>query len=454
MAAVAAIAALFALPLLLCRLAAASRRRPQTVGFFHPYCNDGGGGERVLWCAVAALQRRDANVRIVVFTGDALGDSGILENARERFGIELPRPIEFVRLRHRWLIDASTHPRCTMLGQALGGALLALEALARCCPAVFVDTMGAAFGYPVARGLFGCHVACYVHYPTISTEMLGAVAHRRAAHNNSERIARSAWRTALKLGYYSALAVLYAIAGRFAHVVLVNSSWTAGHIRALWRRTVEVVYPPCDTAALRSLPLASDRREPLIVSIAQFRPEKDHALQLRAFARMRALWPAEHAGATLVVMGACRNADDARRAHALRELAVELGVQASVRVLTDVSYAERLAWMARAACGVHTMWMEHFGIGVVELMAAGIVPVAHSSGGPLADIVVPVEGEPSGLLAADADEYAHAMHDVLACAARRDGSFGAWQERARAAAARFSDERFAEAFTRALAPVL
>lgn len=25
------------------------------IGFFHPYCNAGGGGERVLWCAIRAL---------------------------------------------------------------------------------------------------------------------------------------------------------------------------------------------------------------------------------------------------------------------------------------------------------------------------------------------------------------------------------------------------------------
>lgn len=32
--------------------------RPLTVAFFHPYCNGGGGGERVLWCALRALQNR------------------------------------------------------------------------------------------------------------------------------------------------------------------------------------------------------------------------------------------------------------------------------------------------------------------------------------------------------------------------------------------------------------
>jgi len=33
-------------------------QKPLLVGFFHPYCNAGGGGERVLWIAVQALQRR------------------------------------------------------------------------------------------------------------------------------------------------------------------------------------------------------------------------------------------------------------------------------------------------------------------------------------------------------------------------------------------------------------
>ena len=27
-----------------------------TVGFFHPFCNSGGGGERVLWSCIKALQ--------------------------------------------------------------------------------------------------------------------------------------------------------------------------------------------------------------------------------------------------------------------------------------------------------------------------------------------------------------------------------------------------------------
>jgi len=36
-----------------------NRKNPNktTVGFFHPYCNAGGGGERVLWCAIRSIQK-------------------------------------------------------------------------------------------------------------------------------------------------------------------------------------------------------------------------------------------------------------------------------------------------------------------------------------------------------------------------------------------------------------
>lgn len=34
------------------------------------------------------------------------------------------------------------------------------------------------------------------------------------------------------------------------------------------------------------------------------------------------------------------------------------------------------------------MWNEHFGIGVVEYMASGCIPLAHDSAGPKMDIVL------------------------------------------------------------------
>jgi hypothetical protein len=40
------------------------------VGFFHPFCNAGGGGERVLWAAIRATQLQYPKALCVVYTGD------------------------------------------------------------------------------------------------------------------------------------------------------------------------------------------------------------------------------------------------------------------------------------------------------------------------------------------------------------------------------------------------
>jgi alpha-1,2-mannosyltransferase len=53
---------------------------------------------------------------------------------------------------------------------------------------VFIDTTGWAFTYPLAW-LAGSRVACYVHYPTVSMDMLDRVWSRQASYNNDDEIA-------------------------------------------------------------------------------------------------------------------------------------------------------------------------------------------------------------------------------------------------------------------------
>ena len=70
---------------------------------------------------------------------------------------------------------------------------------------------------------------------------------------------------------------------------MVNSSWTKKHIRQLWWKLDEArrVFPPCNTKSLQSLPLQRRLKRLYLVSVAQFRPEKDHALQLDSLALAR-----------------------------------------------------------------------------------------------------------------------------------------------------------------------
>jgi len=67
-------------------------------------------------------------------------------------------------------------------------------------------------------------------------------------------------------------AYLYSLVGTFSDLVVVNSTWTKGHIDQLWGVNSRIVYPPCNTASLTKLPL--EGRERVIVSVAQFRLAK------------------------------------------------------------------------------------------------------------------------------------------------------------------------------------
>jgi alpha-1,2-mannosyltransferase len=168
--------------------------------------------------------------------------------------------------------------------QSLGSILLAWEALKKVTPLLFIDTSGYAFTYPLSR-LFGCKVACYTHYPTISSDMLQRVESRKSLYNNDDKIAKSVFLSRGKLFYYNLVAYFYGLAGSYAHLVMVNGSWTRDHIERLWRilKCIVRVYPPCDTESLQTFPLERSGLHPFFISVAQFRPEKAHDLQLSAF---------------------------------------------------------------------------------------------------------------------------------------------------------------------------
>ncbi len=94
-------------------------------------------------------------------------------------------------------------------------------------------------------------------------------------------------------------------------VSVVNSTWTAGHIRQLWWKwkAPTVVFPPCNTLTLQQLPIDRKLKRLYLVSVAQFRPEKNHRLQLEAFARARqaALQDPDSAGRSQTYPHSCHD---------------------------------------------------------------------------------------------------------------------------------------------------
>lgn len=410
------------------------------LGFFHPYCNSGGGGERVLWVLIQALLKCTAlseTIDIIVYTGDFDPDHVIIDNVQKTFQISfdesMRRQIRFARIYSRPFLEARHYPVLTMLGQSIGSVCVAIECLIRHVPDVFIDTTGGAFTYPLANLLAGCKVVAYVHYPIISSDMLQKVRDLRPDYNNDMRIATSKTMSFMKLLYYKTFALGYSIAGLFADVVLVNSTWTRRHIENLWgfqdpsislfgpilslmtiplQKKITTLYPPCNTEELRQLAL--EKRMGIILSIGQFRPEKDHMLQLKMFKILIDRNP-KYLDICLVLMGSTRNADDELLVTRLQKAVIDLGIpEKNVVFELNVPFIRMKRFLAHSSVGLHTMWNEHFGISIVEMMAAGLVVVAHNSGGPKDDIIETKDSSRTGFLASTPEEYADAIEGAFA----------------------------------------
>ena len=146
---------------------------------------------------------------------------------------------------------------------------------------------------------------------------------------------------------------------------MANSSWTKNHVDSILQhqdtfldfihllspltllrwlqpshvtpKSAEIVYPPCDTREMATFAL--EGREAVILSVAQFRPEKDHQAQLRAFHSFLVKHPEYKShGVKLVLIGGSRNAEDAARVDGLRKLAKELDIEVSSRRIGYVWY--------------------------------------------------------------------------------------------------------------------
>ncbi|XP_069061557.1 GDP-Man:Man(3)GlcNAc(2)-PP-Dol alpha-1,2-mannosyltransferase [Pleurodeles waltl] len=421
------------------------------VAFFHPYCNAGGGGERVLWCAIRALQKRykDVNITYVVYTGDRdVTGEQILLCAFTRFNIKLPHPVKFVFLEKRNLVEARLYPHFTLLGQSLGSIILGWEALTKCVPDVYIDSMGYAFTLPLFKYLGGCRIGCYVHYPTISTDMLSVVRNQSARFNNASFISSNPVLSRLKLIYYYMFAYVYGLVGSSSDVIMVNSTWTQNHILFLWNSgdRTSIVYPPCDVQTFLDIDLVeeSSRSEHSIVSVGQFRPEKDHPLQIRAFSTFLKQ-KGDGQKLKLILIGGCRDKGDEQRVDNLRKLCEDLRVPVEFKV--NIPFEELKKHLAEATIGLHTMWNEHFGIGIVECMAAGTIMLAHDSGGPKLDILVPYEGNITGFRADSEESYAEAMGHILSLSAEERLQI---RRNARQSVERFSDQEFEANFLSAV----
>ncbi len=473
--------------------------------FFHPHASGGGGGERVLWKMIQFLQASshrklrcgfgsgdesqnnshdttkekiidaEDHIEIIIYTIDPpwTNERDLRLDAERRFDVSIPEKVRLVSL-EEYKEYLSPQPFLSLVMESWGTMKLARRALMatilnpkkqefdKDCEFVFCDTTGCAFTFAVVRWMCppAIRILAYVHYPTISTDMMMWEWQK----NDSTASFKRKIKTVIKLGYYYVFSVAYGLCGSLADLVMVNSTWTYNHIHSLWRfrssrqseaQPIQIVYPPCRVPSNVD-DEASDNtdatmRENTIISIGQFRPEKDHKLQIESLAVLLESHPDLRTNQSdpvkLLLIGSCRNDSDRGRVEELRKLVEALSLQDHVVFNINPPYQELQACMFRASIGIHTMRQEHFGIGIVEMMAAGLLTIAHNSGGPKSDIILEVGPGGTGFLATTAQEYADAMYKALTLNAKEAN---AMRQKAKASATRFSDEAFDKSLKRVL----
>ena len=315
--------------------------------------------------------------------------------------------------------------------------------------------------------------------------MLQLVWERRPTYNNTSSISKNKLYTWIKLIYYILFAVAYGMVGSLSDIILVNSTWTYNHISYLWRfrglytlisrivrqrddDKINIVYPPCDISSVVNTSIKNEEgqsnnsRRNNIISIGQFRPEKDHAKQIKSFAKL--LLSSNETMSNipndvkLILIGSCRNEADYNRVVELRDLAFKkLRLpQTRVEFVINEPYQVLQHLMATSLIGLHTMWNEHFGISVVEMMSNGLITIGHNSGGPKSDIItVPSSSnkciQRTGFLANTEEEYEQALIDIFNL---NDEECDKIRHAAKTSCERFSDEIFIHEFKNYLAKII
>jgi len=431
---------------------AAQDPKKTRLAFFHPKCNAGGGGEKVLWCMIEALMNSYSpnDLEIAIYTGGDAPDDEILKKAEDRFLTKLPYKPLFIRLDRDRIIDPDLYPVFTMLGQILGTNILAANALSKYVPDYFVDTTGLAFCYALVKFLVpSCKIGAYVHYPFISHDMLNSVMEKRARVNNSSRIADSPILSRVKIYYYKALLYAYGFMGNRVDFAWGNSTWTSNHIKQVWpkwgkgsQQEIQTLYPPCNVSKFSSL--SNSKRKNIVLSFAQYRPEKNHKLQLEVFKAVLDKNPGNDL--EFYVIGSCRGGDDDKFLNGLQDYTQELGIKDRVKFFVNLPLNSLLEQFETCSYAIHTMEAEHFGIAIVEMMAAGLAVIAHNSAGPKLDIIRERKENPVGFLAANKEDYIKYLDQCVNSV--NTPAFRNLVAGARKDVDKFSDEAFKEIFVK------
>lgn len=427
----------------------------KTVSFVHPFCADCGGGEKVLWRMITSLisyydepsqiniSQLPQKLKINIISGRKDNIEELNRKLKDRFGIELNKDnsgynsnnnfssgilnnnklvveVELISMKSGYMLRPQNF--LTMLLQILGQIYFAFEIITKVYSDVYCDTTGLPFCYFVLKYFGHAKVTAYIHYPFISHEMIYQVQCNKEGVHSRGVINKYQFIKKIKIYYYKLILKLYELMGnKCLSFAYVNSTWTFNHMKELFRdlyrnNNLHILYPPCSISIYKEAAKNEDRQN-LIVSMAQFRPEKRQEIQIRILARLKDRlrnYP-ELQDLELHLIGGVRNENDQQILNNLINYAKQLNVQDYVKFLPNGSTEQILEELSKAKIGIHTMIAEHFGITLVEMMAAGLIVVTHDSAGAHFDILVSQGEEEAkpGFLVKEEEDYVTQIEEIL-----------------------------------------
>ncbi|OWB69889.1 hypothetical protein B5S30_g5326 [[Candida] boidinii] len=420
-------------------------------GFFHPNGDCKGGGEKVLWESIYSTLLKDKLNIAVLYTftqNNKVSCSSILNEVKSTFSIDffakdelfddgagdgdvdhlLLDRLVFVQLpnKYKWLIDGKSWKFLTIIGQAIGSIIVTWLAINSINPDVWIDTMGLPFSYPFISCFDKLPVVSYVHYPLISSDMFKKIDDTKSklsiSSNGFLNYIRILVFVNLKYYYWKIMRFVYAFCGSYSNLVCCNSTWTYNHIKSVWKlnnhqgsyynRNFEtiILYPPIlnsnEEKAIKEIPDdVFNTRERNVVYLAQFRPEKRHELVIDQYiAYYKWLQNSPHKEVEveieplkLILIGSVRDEDS----NYINELTAKIDkvnneiikvAEKFIELKVNLRKSELINdYLLKSEFGLNAMWNEHFGIVIAEYLAYGLIPISHSSAGPLLDIVVPYD---------------------------------------------------------------
>jgi len=161
-------------------------------------------------------------------------------------------------------------------------------------------------------------------------------------------------------------------------LILTNSSWTARWVLRAYggNSPIKVLHPPVDVEYFLEV-ANEDTRENLIITISRFTPEKNLGEILKIAKSLKDY--------NFLLVGSVSKYSKPVIEN-LRNYIESEGLE-NVTLKFNVPRDEVREILSKAKYYLHPPFPEHFGIAVVEAMAAGCIPIVYKDGGVWYDIV-------------------------------------------------------------------